>query len=55
MYFIQLRTAIGLLAEAQGDYAEARANTEKALEIFVEFKDEYQAAIAREALERLPE
>lgn len=46
---------LGLLAEAQEDYAEARANLQKALEIFVEFKDEYNAAIARKALERLPD
>jgi hypothetical protein len=46
---------LGLLAEAQEDYAGARANLQKALEIFVEFKDEYNAAIARKALERLPD
>ncbi|HEY9795918.1 MAG TPA: hypothetical protein V6D30_09780, partial [Leptolyngbyaceae cyanobacterium] len=45
---------LGLLAEAQEDYTEARVNLQKALEIYVEFKDEYLAAIAREVLERLP-
>jgi tetratricopeptide (TPR) repeat protein len=46
---------LGLLAEAQEDYAEARDNFQTALEIYVEYKDEYWAAIAREALERLPD
>jgi hypothetical protein len=30
-------------------------NLQKALEIFVEYKDEYKANIAREHLERLPD
>jgi tetratricopeptide (TPR) repeat protein len=46
---------LGLLAEAQEDYAEARTNLQKALEIYIEYKDEYWGAIAREALERLPD
>jgi tetratricopeptide (TPR) repeat protein len=46
---------LGLLAAVQEDYAEARANLQKALEIYVEYQDEYWGAIAREALERLPD
>jgi tetratricopeptide (TPR) repeat protein len=46
---------LGLLAEAQEDYSEARANSEKALEIFVEYKDEYWAGVVREVLEQLPD
>lgn len=46
---------LGLLAEAQEDYTEARVNLQKALEIYIEYKDEYRCAIAREALERLPD
>jgi tetratricopeptide (TPR) repeat protein len=45
---------LGLLAEAQEDYAKARANLQKALEIYVEFKDKYWAGVAREVLEQLP-
>ena len=46
---------LGRLAEAEENYAEARFNLQTALEIYVEYKDEYWGAIAREALERLPE
>ena len=55
--YSQARTygALGLLAEAQEDYLEARCNWQKALEIWIEYKDEYWCAIAREALERLPD
>jgi hypothetical protein len=44
-----------LLDEVQENYAEARVNLHKALEIYVEYKDNHWAAIAREVLERLPE
>jgi tetratricopeptide (TPR) repeat protein len=47
--------ALGLLAEVQEDYLEARSNWQKALEIWIEYKDEYRGAIARKALERLPD
>ena len=47
--------ALGMLAEAEENYAEARVNLQTALEIYVEYKEEYWGAIAREALERLPE
>ncbi|MGB3421445.1 MAG: tetratricopeptide repeat protein [Dolichospermum sp.] len=46
---------LGTLAEAQEDYTEARTNLQKALEIFIEYKDEYRGNIARENLERLPD
>ncbi|MHC5723958.1 MAG: tetratricopeptide repeat protein [Nostoc sp.] len=46
---------LGTLAEAEENYAEARVNLQIALEIYVEYKEEYWGAIAREALERLPE
>lgn len=36
--------ALELLAAAQEDFLEAKANLQKALEIYVEFKDEYSAA-----------
>jgi tetratricopeptide (TPR) repeat protein len=56
-HFGQAKTyaVLGLLAEAQEDYTEARANLQKTLEIYVEYKDEYWAAIAQQALERLPD
>jgi len=44
-----------LFTKAQEDYTEARVNLQKALEIYVEYKDEYWGNIARENLERLPE
>ncbi|MEH2405999.1 hypothetical protein [Nostoc sp.] len=44
---------LGTLAEAEENYAEARVNLQTALEIYVEYKEEYWGAIAREALERL--
>ncbi|MHC5938929.1 hypothetical protein [Nostoc sp.] len=44
-----------MLAEAEENYAEARVYLQTALEIYVEYKEEYWRAIAREALERLPE
>jgi tetratricopeptide (TPR) repeat protein len=47
--------ALGLLAEVQEDYLEARSNWQKALEIWIEYQDEYRCAIARKALERLPD
>jgi hypothetical protein len=34
-----------LLAEAQEDHTEARANLQKALEIYVEYKDVYWLAL----------
>ncbi|HAA26805.1 MAG TPA: hypothetical protein DCE56_02875, partial [Cyanobacteria bacterium UBA8553] len=43
------------LAQEQEDYPEARAYFQKALEIYAEYQDEYRGAIAREALERLPD
>ncbi len=46
---------LGRLAEAEENYAEARVHLQTALEIYVEYKDEYWGAIAQEALERLPE
>ncbi|WP_397326349.1 hypothetical protein [Nostoc sp. 2RC] len=46
---------LGTLALAEENYPEARVNLQTALEIYVEYKDEYWGAIAREALERLPE
>ena len=46
---------LGLLAEAQEDYTEARTNLQKALKIYIEYKDEYWGNITRENLERLPE
>ena len=46
---------LGLLAEAQEDYAEARSNLQIALEIYVEYEDEYKASVVREVLERLPD
>jgi tetratricopeptide (TPR) repeat protein len=46
--------ALGLLAEAEENYPEARANLHQALEIYLEYQDDYWAAIVREVLERLP-
>ncbi|MDF5739680.1 tetratricopeptide repeat protein, partial [Nostoc sp. S13] len=46
---------LGTLAETEQNYAEARVNLQTALEIYVEYKEEYWGAIARKALERLPE
>ncbi|MFM6026627.1 MAG: tetratricopeptide repeat protein, partial [Dolichospermum sp.] len=46
---------LGILAETQEDYTEARTNLQTALEIYIEYKDEYWGNIARENLERLPE
>jgi hypothetical protein len=46
---------LGRVAEEQEDYTEARVNFKKALEIYIEYQDEYWGAIAREALERLPD
>jgi hypothetical protein len=42
-----------MLAEAEENHSEARVHLQTALEIYVEYKDEYRGAIAREALERL--
>jgi hypothetical protein len=47
--------ALGTLAQAEENYAEARANLQTALEIYVEYQDEYWATVAREILESLPE
>ncbi|MEQ9484160.1 hypothetical protein [Coleofasciculus sp. F4-SAH-05] len=46
---------LGLLAEAQENYTEARVNLQTALEIFIEYQDEYFADMTRELLERLPD
>lgn len=46
---------LGLLAQAEEKYAEARANLQTALEIYVEYQDEYMATVIRENLEGLPE
>ncbi|MBP5976666.1 hypothetical protein HW132_29015 [Brasilonema sp. CT11] len=46
---------LGLLAQAEENYVEARTNLQKALEIYVEYKDEYMAEAVQEDLERLPE
>ncbi|MFN6182212.1 MAG: tetratricopeptide repeat protein [Dolichospermum sp.] len=47
--------SLGTLAETQENYTEARTNLQTALEIYIEYKDEYWENIARENLERLPE
>ncbi|MBD2612999.1 hypothetical protein H6G94_17265 [Nostoc punctiforme FACHB-252] len=47
--------ALGTLALAEENYPEARVNLQTALDIYVEYKDQYWGAIAREALEKLPE
>ncbi|GAX36286.1 hypothetical protein [Nodularia sp. NIES-3585] len=44
-----------LLAQAEENYPEARVNLQTALEIFVEYQDEYNAGMIREYLERLPD
>ncbi|WP_281259038.1 hypothetical protein [Stenomitos frigidus] len=41
------------MAETEGNPAEARICLPQALEIFVEFSDEYGATIVRKALDRL--
>lgn len=46
---------LGLFAQAQENYAEARANLQTALEIYVEYQDEYMATVTRENLKDLPE
>ena len=46
---------LAILAETQEDYTEARTNLQTALEIYIEYKDEYWGNITRENLERLPE
>jgi tetratricopeptide (TPR) repeat protein len=45
---------LGLLAEIEENYPEARACLQKAMEIFVEFGDEYRVAIVQQILDRLP-
>ncbi|WP_334311559.1 tetratricopeptide repeat protein [Dolichospermum circinale] len=37
---------LGTLAEAQEDYTEARVNLQTALEIYIEYKDEYWGNLA---------
>ncbi|WP_268768229.1 hypothetical protein [Mastigocoleus testarum] len=44
-----------MLAQTEENYSEARNYLQQALEIFVEYKDEYAAGVAREVLEDLPE
>ncbi|KAM3103623.1 hypothetical protein ACKFKF_01020 [Phormidesmis sp. 146-12] len=44
---------LGLLAEAEGNALEARACLQTAMEIFMEFGDEYSMAIAQQILDRL--
>jgi len=46
---------LGLLAEAQENYAEARVNLQTALEIFLEYQDDYWADVVREHLAQLPD
>jgi hypothetical protein len=46
---------LGLLAEAEENYPEARANLQTALEIFVEYQDEYRAAMTQKILDKLPD
>ncbi|MFM2061999.1 MAG: hypothetical protein RLZZ507_1669 [Cyanobacteriota bacterium] len=53
--FVIFKCLLGLLAEAQEDYQEARVNLQKALDIYVEYKDEYWVNITREILEKLPD
>lgn len=46
---------LGLFAQAEGNYAEARANLQTALQIYVEYQDEYMATATRKILESLPD
>ncbi|MEQ9671956.1 tetratricopeptide repeat protein [Coleofasciculus sp. G2-EDA-02] len=46
---------LGLLAQALENYAEARVNLQTALEIYLEYQDDYWANVAREALAQLPD
>ncbi|MEH2179713.1 tetratricopeptide repeat protein [Nostoc sp.] len=46
---------LGMVAQTQENYTEARANLQTALEIYVEYQDEYMATVTREKLEGLPE
>ncbi|MEQ8970081.1 MAG: hypothetical protein RIE73_06750 [Coleofasciculus sp. C1-SOL-03] len=46
---------LGLLAQAQENYAEARVNLQIALDIFLEYQDNYWAGVTRENLQRLPD
>ncbi|MFM7371218.1 MAG: hypothetical protein ACKO2Z_26205, partial [Sphaerospermopsis kisseleviana] len=46
---------LGILAHLQENDQEARVNLQTALDIFIEYKDEYRANITREILEKLPQ
>jgi hypothetical protein len=50
-----LNISLCLYAKADENCAEARTNLQKALEIYIEYQDEYWAKVAREILEGLPE
>jgi hypothetical protein len=45
---------LGLLTEAEENYAEARACLQQALAIFAELGDEHNVAIVQQICDRLP-
>lgn len=44
-----------MLAQTEENYPEARNYLQQALEIYVEYKDEYWAGVTQEILKGLPE
>jgi tetratricopeptide (TPR) repeat protein len=51
---IRILQKLGLLAEAEENYAEARTCLQQALAIFTEFGDQHYVAMVQQICDRLP-